>query len=399
VNILPKSSFLGQLEIIEVYEYYDIPIFFACKNRASNIFIALLISINDSSDDWLYVGVSENRFNHFRSGGIDINEVFRNPEDKNLFHVVIPRDFSEGKVTIISPSELTQEQLPIPGEYLHLETKTLPELKIPIDQKAEQAKRDFFRIKLDFPEKKRTEAPAFVLGQVLEAFQESVNAIGQAILSEPTERGQISPDILQKVQMNVVAIGSGSFEVELASENFVNLFDESNLEKILDEFILLINLSAKPEELKDQLTHLKIRTASKYLNFLRSIDSGIQHTNFQWASPKSGHHGNAKLTSKEVKGAISMIEKSEFQKPEHIDVVGKLIGANIDKKTYEIWVKSENSQEEDIYSGKVSEKAFPLLSTATLSEYYRATIEKTTKIKSITGEIVIKYELISLENI
>lgn len=44
--MLPKNTELGTLEYIEVYDYYDFPQFFSCKNESGDIFLGLAIEDN-----------------------------------------------------------------------------------------------------------------------------------------------------------------------------------------------------------------------------------------------------------------------------------------------------------------------------------------------------------------
>lgn len=42
MSFLPERTILGQLEIIEVYDFYDKPVLFSCKNKSGLIFIQLI---------------------------------------------------------------------------------------------------------------------------------------------------------------------------------------------------------------------------------------------------------------------------------------------------------------------------------------------------------------------
>ncbi len=43
MSFLPERTILGQLEIIEVYDFYDKPVLFSCKNKSGLIFIVLCV--------------------------------------------------------------------------------------------------------------------------------------------------------------------------------------------------------------------------------------------------------------------------------------------------------------------------------------------------------------------
>ena len=85
---------LGRLEIIEIYDYYDQPILFACKNAAGHLHLVVAADENDQHETWLYVRVSAERLNLIRSGAIDLHDAFADPEDGRLFQVKFPYDNS-----------------------------------------------------------------------------------------------------------------------------------------------------------------------------------------------------------------------------------------------------------------------------------------------------------------
>ena len=58
MSFLPQSTYLGKLELIEAYQFYDhLPILFACRNASSHIFLAVLVDEEDDFELWLYVGM------------------------------------------------------------------------------------------------------------------------------------------------------------------------------------------------------------------------------------------------------------------------------------------------------------------------------------------------------
>jgi len=67
-----------------------------------------------------------------------------------------------------------------------------------------------------------------LLGNILSTLQETLNAIGQSIIGNPTERGTLPTDVRRKAELQVVGLSAGSFQIELASTNYVDLFNESD---------------------------------------------------------------------------------------------------------------------------------------------------------------------------
>ena len=50
MSFLPERTILGQLEIIEVYDFYDKPVLFSCKNKSGLIFTVLCVDSSDSAE-------------------------------------------------------------------------------------------------------------------------------------------------------------------------------------------------------------------------------------------------------------------------------------------------------------------------------------------------------------
>jgi len=53
MEFLPRSTILGDLSVIEIYEYYDIPSLFSCKNSTGHIYLALSVDEDDASLTWM----------------------------------------------------------------------------------------------------------------------------------------------------------------------------------------------------------------------------------------------------------------------------------------------------------------------------------------------------------
>ena len=102
---IPES---GELEMIEVYEYYDVPILFACQNAASRLYIVLFADRLPEYEMWLYVEVSAQRFNLIRTGEINLHDTFFKPEMGRLIKAMIPYSDSEK----FDSNYITPDQLP-----------------------------------------------------------------------------------------------------------------------------------------------------------------------------------------------------------------------------------------------------------------------------------------------
>ena len=117
--ILPKSTILGHLKIFEIYEFYNIPVLFACKNKADHIYMAVWIDETADRDIWLYVSLSPQRFAHIRAGQISLHDAFTKPEDDVVLEVVVYKSVEQkSEVVVIPTEEMDQSWAPLPDDYL-----------------------------------------------------------------------------------------------------------------------------------------------------------------------------------------------------------------------------------------------------------------------------------------
>ncbi len=125
MSILPQLTNLGKLDIIEIYVYYDRPCLFSCRNLTGHLFLAVWIDETKIEDIWLYVPISEGRFQSIRSGEIDLRDAFLKSEDSFVYKVIIPQENRPSIVETIQSDRLNEDWLPVAGEYLECETQEL----------------------------------------------------------------------------------------------------------------------------------------------------------------------------------------------------------------------------------------------------------------------------------
>jgi hypothetical protein len=63
----PKLSEIQKAEIVEVYIHYDRPLLFSCRDKVGQKYISVLVEEDDDENEtWLYVPVSQRRFEMLR---------------------------------------------------------------------------------------------------------------------------------------------------------------------------------------------------------------------------------------------------------------------------------------------------------------------------------------------
>ncbi len=131
ISVQYDIPYLGIHKVVENYVYNDDPALFSCKDSAGHLYL-ITVGKNDKQKTWLRVGISNERFNLIRSGGIDLRNAFTDPENGTLFQVCVPHDDSiDPSLEVIQSNQIPDGILPLPGERLGLKTNTLPALSNP----------------------------------------------------------------------------------------------------------------------------------------------------------------------------------------------------------------------------------------------------------------------------
>ena len=118
---------LGKLEIVEVYEYYDQPLLYSCKNASGHFYLVAAAAEDAKFLTWLCVAVSTERLNLIRSGKIDLHDAFADSENPHAIQVRVPyEEETSVQADFIQSNQIPEDMLPMPGEYLELEINTLP---------------------------------------------------------------------------------------------------------------------------------------------------------------------------------------------------------------------------------------------------------------------------------
>ena len=392
MGYLPQSTHLGKLELIEVYEFYDQPILFSCRNASDAIFMGVFADEDDNFETWLYVGVSPHRFRQIRSGAIDLHDAFSEVEDGVVFQIKVPHDEQMPVSMSIPATQIPDDMLPLPGEFINLETPTLPELDEDIERKSSQTRQEIISLALNFDGKFRTEASANALSEILGSLQDTIDAVGESLTEGSNVRGPIPGNVLSDMKTSVTRIGAGSFKLELASTQLTNAFGESKCGDAIQELVNLLKIGSNPNELREHLIRLKSRVANRYVSLLESLSGVVRETRIVWASPKEGRGDSASLSAAVARETIDIIEQFKDLLESDHDVEGTLIGVFTDNKTFGI-----KAQDGTIYKGKILDEAFDTASNATISEKYIAIIREVTSIQTVTEETKIDYYLVDLQ--
>jgi hypothetical protein len=284
-------------------------------------------------------------------------------------------------------------------------------LKILLDNSifAKEVNRDLMDLRL-LPELSnggKYEFPAKALGFILTSLQNLIDAIGQAEgeFNSSSVVGTVSKSITDRTRLSVIGTAPGSFIVKLAGavqpdQIQTDLFEpsDSHLEqKALSAFLELIRISheGRMDDLSDLLIKLQRRTVVNYRKFLGHLSSAGSGLDIRLGSTDPSIGGKAHLNSTEIVGLINFLNRVEPQTPEIIRVDGtlKLIGENDNSFNFRIKKLSDG----EIFYGKISPPVLRKGIALTHNRNYRAIIEETESINSITNESTKNWTLVDID--
>lgn len=125
-SLLPQNTFLGKLELVETFSFYDKPVLFTARSASDHLYLVLWADETTEADIWLYVSISRARLEQLRLGAVDLYHAFNEAEDALVFEVHTPIQADQtAHVLTIPADELSDDQLPEPGEYLSAYTAAI----------------------------------------------------------------------------------------------------------------------------------------------------------------------------------------------------------------------------------------------------------------------------------
>lgn len=386
---------LGELEIVEIYDYFNVPILFSCRNAASHLYIVLFADHLPEYETWLYVEVSLTRLNLIRSGKVNLHDAFSKPEMGRLLKAMIPHNNSvsgELNSEYITPDQVHSDVFPPVNEYLNLGDTPLF-LETNLVEIAKSSGREAIGIKLNSIEEYNSEAPILPLGKTLTRFQNVMYTIRMV----KSNSKQINEKIRNDMQLSMLATERGSFDIKLASKkaDTIPLWDIPSIQaETISEFLSLLRSKDNESDLKDILKRLKSRVAEEYKRLLTSLGESGADTTFSWASPNSDEQETVSLSKNEIPKLIEILQTFQEEQETPFTITGELIGIFLSSRRFEI--KTENQT----YKGSLLKDADISIKNATISRIYKAEIQEILSKSEVTDEVVkTEYLLLKLEEI
>lgn len=216
------------------------------------------------------------------------------------------------------------------------------------------------------------------LTTILGGFQNLSDSIANTLYNQPSEKGKIPQEILDFNEMIFKEARAGSFKAVLELKHSPQSSSEEPVQsQTLSELFELLFSSGGEESLSDSISFLGPRTLRNYAEWtktLRDLDTTVE---VEWMS---SYKGSSKVTINPDKAENIYKMLSDFSDPseEEISLSGKLMGANVRTKTFEI-----NTSDGEIITGRISKDALPEVASFVLDQQCNSILLKvTTKSKS-----------------
>ena len=370
---------LGKLEIVEVYEYYDQPVLYSCKNASGHFYLVVAAAEDDQFLTWLCVAVSTERLNLIRSGKIDLHDAFADSENPDAIQVKVPyEEHASVQTDSIQSNEIPEDMLPLSGERLNIETEIFP-VSSDAEEMAKSKRQEILNLILNLAAGSKTQAPIVLLSNIFRKLQRVINTIGMICLNS----SQVTEAIRNSTEMSLLQVSPGSFNIHLASSEItqLDLFDNSDCGDAIEKFFELLNAENNEEKLKELLGQLKLRVTRDYTNFLKSLSESVIDTKFTWKSPNPERGGTAYLSNSQMQEVIEILEKFQEEAPSRLTITGILIAASLRTNRFEI------KTPEKTYKGDIADEVFEIVEDITLNRQYTADIQEVTERSEATDEL------------
>lgn len=257
-----------RLKFIEVIVFYEVPQIFI----ATDIFDTKYLCLLYPSDDDLYyrylaVKISENRLNQFKGQNIDLLSIYKDPEDRCYFDVVV-KDANDITAISLEADRIQPFMLPDEGFYCHYDAIDNEEL---ISQSLQNG-RAMSCIAFSDNENSHN-IDVNVLTNALDRYQAMVRnchikRFGKQYASE--------------ANMRACALRAASFDVHFILNEKFNIFGEalrisSTLQKIDEIFSI-----DSPDVLKEKIGELEGHTLNSMRSFLQVLEMNKLSFKHKW---------------------------------------------------------------------------------------------------------------------
>lgn len=337
-DLFVTLPYIGDLYYHHIYLFYEEPQIFSCITKTrQTYFVVAIPPQNDEGMAWLIVPISSGRLLQAEKNVIEIRELLLKPESLLLKIEQTSNDLS---VDVINPETLTDDFLPEAGELLDFADGM--EILSPDESPAVQASkemRDIIEISLEKDNTHIEEISCIALGDMLNNVQQLIYALA---FKDGSLRGTIPKKIKEDCSLCATGMFAASVGIRLKSNELCDIYQKTPLTETLEDFNRLFMVAGDKEQLREFLTAHNPRVAVRYRRLLRSLLSNKTGIKINNASPNNSVF-TKHFSTKELSANLDFIDSEIEEMVEQTTVYGQLVGANVERCSFEfITTDNEN---------------------------------------------------------
>jgi hypothetical protein len=372
---------IRDLTPVEVFDYYDGPRFYSCKDKAGQLYLVYWVDETELGSSWLYIRVSPERYGAVRRGDLLIADALSQPED-GLALLVLSRA-ENFTVRQLVAEEIDPEWMPQSNDRLDLPHASLPSnLTSPVEL-AQKVSRHV--LDLAFDKTSNTyELGAGKLGRLLEAFQNTVFALS---CDRTMDVRRVPEEVKHRSELMVTGLFASSFGIRLQTKG-ADLFASDDTARALEALAKMIDALNRPNDLPEELHRLNILARSRFKHLVRVMVDSQVAVKAAWGSP-IGSEVKARASLTNLRLALQKLEASEDATQQTIKRQARLVGVDVQSDFFALVL-----DDGEIIKGKLSKvivnKRFEVPS------FVNATIEESSVVDPITDREKWSYVLLNV---
>ena len=386
-NLFATLPYIGGLYYYHIYLFYEEPQIFSCMTKTMQpYFVVAIPGKNDEDTAWLATPISWGRLLKAEKNAIEIRDLLLTPESLLL---KIEQESDTFSVDVVNPETLTDDSLPEVGELLDFTEgmEILPSTESPAVQ-ASQEMRDIIEISLEKDDTHITEISCVALGDMLNNVQQLIYALA---FKEGGLRGTIPKKIKEECSLCATGMFAASVGIRLKSNELCDLYKNTPLTETLQDFNRLFMVAGNKEQLREFLATQNPRVAVRYRRLLRSLLSNKTGIKINNASPNNCVF-TKHFSTKELSANLNFIDSEIEEMVEQTTVYGQLVGANVERCSFE-FITTDNENIKGQIASALSSNIF------SVPQNVEADLEIRIGTDSMTREEILLYTLTAIRPI
>lgn len=335
-------ALIKDLTPLEVFDYYDGPRFYSCRDKLGQLFIVYWIGESEHESEWLYIRLSEDRYAALKKGSLGIAKALSEPEEDFAF--IVKNTGINFTVEEITANAIDPSWLPESDDVLNIETSTLPEKKLSALESALATNRQV----LDIAFEKLTNAYEMEcgkLGKLLDSIQNTIYALA---CSTNKEIKKIPEIIKFNNEAFCTATFRSSFGIRLQSRGG-DLFLDSGESRALESLTDLISSIENPEITTQKLKNLNVLTIARFKNLLDMLVESKVGLKADWASPH-GQNLSTHVSYDQILRTLNKLQETDKATTKTVVLSGRLVGISLKSNFFALEVEGS-----ELYKGSLAE--------------------------------------------